>query len=106
MVRLLPHVSGPVDNETNETQEQKISDLNQLYVLYNTEVLPYMAYVDNTGLAVADAQKGSIIVPDGSGAIINFDNGKTDMGATAVNKPYYGRDEAFISKAVLEETQD
>ena len=90
----------------NETQEQKISDLNQLYVLYNTEVLPYMAYVDNTGLAVADAQKGSIIVPDGSGAIINFDNGKTDMGATAVNKPYYGRDEAFISKAVLEETQD
>ena len=91
----------------NETQEQRIADLNQLYVIYNAEVLPYMAYVDNTGdEAAINPQKGSIIVPDGSGAIINFDNGKTDMGATAVNKPYYGRDEAFISKAVLEETQD
>lgn len=90
----------------SETQEQKISDLNQLYVLYNAEILPYMAYVDNSKCELDEAQKGSIIVPDGSGAVINFDNGKTDMGATAVNKPYYGRDEAFVSKAVLEETQD
>ena len=89
----------------NEVQEQKISDLNSLYVLYNVEVLPYMCFVDNNNIAAAEAQKGSIIVPDGSGAIIKFDNGKTDMGATAVNKPYYGRDEAFVSKSVIEETQ-
>ena len=89
----------------NEVQEQKISDLNSLYVLYNIEVLPYMCYVDNNDYSALEAQKGSIIVPDGSGAIIKFDNGKTDMGATAVNKPYYGRDEAFVSKSVIEETQ-
>ena len=89
----------------NEVQEQKISDLNSLYVLYNVEVLPYMCFVDNSDVNALEAQKGSIIVPDGSGAIIKFDNGKTDMGATAVNKPYYGRDEAFVSKSVIEETQ-
>lgn len=89
----------------NGTQQYKIADLNEIYILYNIEVLPYMTYIDNKGLAVADRQKGSIIVPDGSGAIINFDNGKTDMGATAVNKNYYGKDEAFVSKAVNEDVQ-
>ena len=89
----------------NDLQSYKISDLNEIYILYNIEILPYMTYVDNNGIAVSERQKGSIIVPDGSGAIINFDNGKTDMGATAVNKTYYGRDEAFVSKSVLEDTQ-
>ena len=90
----------------NETQSQKISDLNKTYILYKMEAFPYMAYVDNKGLDVSESQKGSIIIPDGSGATITFDNGKTDMGATAVNKPYYGRDEAFVSTSVLEETED
>ena len=91
----------------NDAIEQRIADLNKLYIIYNIEVLPYLAYVDNSKVAdVSEFQKGSIIVPDGSGAVINFDNGKTEMGATAVNRPYYGRDEVFVSKSLLEETQD
>lgn len=86
--------------------EQTIKDLNSKYILYKADIFPYMAYVDNTGLLAVDSQKGQIIVPDGSGAIINFDNGKTEMGATAVNQAYYGRDKAFVSQSVLEDTKD
>lgn len=43
---------------------------------------------------VSSKEEGYIIVPDGSGAIIEFNNGKTG----AVNATYYGKDLAYPAK--------
>ncbi len=55
------------------------------YQIYSVSLCPYMTYVDTT-------QEGYIIVPDGSGAKINFNNGKVGT----VSGRYYGNDNAYV----------
>ena len=55
------------------------------YQLVELKLCPFMTQVNNT-------QEGYIVVPDGSGAIINFNNGKT----STVSGIYYGKDNAYV----------
>lgn len=67
--------------------------INGKYQMVNIKICPYMTNVDET-------QDGYIIVPDGSGAIINFNNGKT----STVSANYYGKDLAYVDVVKTEET--
>lgn len=81
-----------------------VGTYNSRYSYTNIKVLPYMNYVE-----VKDEdnkETGMIVVPDGSGAIINFNNGKSNMLATAVNAQYYGKDLTYTSTIIEEETMD
>ena len=62
------------------------------YYLVDIDLLPYFG--------AANHEDGYIFVPDGSGALINFNNGKT--AATSYYAMVYGADE---SRRVLSETQ-
>lgn len=81
-----------------------IGTYNNRYSYTNIKVLPYMNYEE-----VEDEnnkETGMIVVPDGSGALINFNNGKANMLATAVNSQYYGKDLTYTSTIIEEETED
>jgi len=91
---------------------KELSEYNNSCILDNIEVLPYMTYTNNViteevaGVETEVDQEGMIIVPDGSGAIIEFNNGKEAMGASGVNQNYYGKNLVFTSEAMQEETED
>lgn len=84
--------------------ENDISQMNDRYELSGIKVLPYMTYFDNSLLS--EKETGMIVVPDGSGALINFNNGKSNMLATAVNSSYYGNDMTYTTTYIEEETMD
>lgn len=66
--------------------------INGDYVITTTQICPYITEVDDT-------QEGYMIVPDGSGAIIEFNNNKT----STVSAPYYGKDRAYVAPMKQEE---
>lgn len=72
-------------NEIEEEEEDPESTLGVLRLLDIT-LLPYFG-------AAPKGEKGYIFVPDGSGAIINFDNQKSN---TIYNQYVYGRDESVV----------
>lgn len=49
--------------------------------------------------------EGIIVIPDGSGAIINFNNNKGSLNYAAYNKQIYGRDMAFVLDMKPEDVQ-
>lgn len=59
-------------------------------LIRDIEVLPYFG-------AGSSEDNGFIFVPDGSGAVINFNNGKSGSGKYYAN--IYGRDESFYLKS-------
>jgi len=59
--------------------------IDGIYQIVDLKICPFMTQEDNT-------QDGFIIVPDGSGAVINFNNGKT----STVSGVYYGQDNAYV----------
>ena len=68
-----------LDNELLVEHLHKL--INGEYQLVELKLCPFMTQVDNT-------QDGYIVVPDGSGAVINFNNGKT----STVSGTYYGKE--------------
>lgn len=72
-------------NEIEEEEEDPESTLGVLRLLDIT-LLPYFG-------AAPKGEKGYIFVPDGSGAIINFDNQKSN---TVYNQYVYGRDKSVV----------
>lgn len=72
-------------NEIEEEEENPESTLGVLRLLDIT-LLPYFG-------AAPKGEKGYIFVPDGSGAIINFDNQKSN---TVYNQYVYGRDKSVV----------
>lgn len=69
---------------------------NTDYPIVNLQVLPYFAS-GNTD------EKGYILVPDGAGGIINFNNGKT--GQQTYQSDVYGWDYGINRKMVVDETK-
>lgn len=67
--------------------------INGTYLVTNIKICPYMTNVDET-------QDGYMIIPDGSGAIIEFNNGK--IGTVSAN--YYGSDLAYVSPVAVEKS--
>ena len=49
---------------------------------------------------------GSIILPDGCGAVIEFNNHAEDRGASAYNNVIYGSDESFLVNNLTAQTPD
>lgn len=86
--------------------EMKIDDINTKYQLLNITVLPQMTTSDSKTKDPVTGEDGYLLIPDGSGAIINFGNGKYELGYEGVNKQYYGADNSFSSKAKPEDTKD
>lgn len=60
--------------------------INGKYQIISVKICPYMTYLDST-------QQGYTIVPDGSGAIIEFNNGKN---GSSISGNYYGKDGAYV----------
>ena len=83
------NVSEKLDKET----DKDYSMINGRYLITDIKICPYMTNVDET-------QDGYIIVPDGSGAIIEFNNGKT--GTVSAN--YYGNDLAYVQPVAVEQS--
>lgn len=85
-----------VDSSNVKNKLQKddsmYSMINGDYVLTTAKICPYITEVDNT-------QTGYMIVPDGSGAVINFNNNKI----ATVSASYYGQDMTYVNPMQQEE---
>lgn len=57
------------------------------------DIMPH--FTSNNSLS----SEGQIIIPDGSGAIINFNSSKDDLNYSAHIKPIYGADKAFTNRS-------
>ena len=79
--------------EKLDPTDKDYSMINGRYLITDIKICPYMTNVDQT-------QEGYIIVPDGSGAIIEFNNGKT--GTVSAN--YYGNDLAYVQTVAVEQS--
>ena len=79
--------------EKLDPTDKDYSMINGRYLITDIKICPYMTNVDQT-------QDGYIIVPDGSGAIIEFNNGKT--GTVSAN--YYGNDLAYVQTVAVEQS--
>ena len=86
------NVNEKLDKNSEEDKEE-YNMINGRYLITDIKICPYMTNVDQT-------QDGYIIVPDGSGAIINFNNGKTGT----VSADYYGRDMAYVRPVAVEKS--
>ncbi|MFW5987859.1 MAG: DUF5696 domain-containing protein [bacterium] len=75
----------PTDEVLYPKEVIDITGQNHSFPLLNIGVLPHFSAADNQ-------DEGYIFVPDGSGALINLNNGKTD--ASDYNEPIYGQDYA------------
>lgn len=66
------------------------------YPIYNLSVLPYFG-------AAGTSEKGYLLVPEGGGALIDFNNGKTAQSSYYSN--LYGWDMALDRDAIVHETK-
>lgn len=81
-------------DSTNVTEDDPMyKDINGVYQISEISLCPYMTREDGS-------QSGYIIIPDGSGAVINFNNGKT----STVSASYYGKDLAYVDDVKVEDT--
>ena len=81
-----------------------IGTFNKSFTYTNINVLPYMTYQEVTD--PNNKETGMIVVPDGSGAIINFNNGKSDLNADGLNSVFYSSDMTYVANANKEATMD
>lgn len=74
------------------------NEKGQAYRVVSIDVLPYFTSVKQ------NTEQGYFVIPDGSGAIMNFDNGKYDY--SAYSKRVYTTDLAFTSYTLNSSTTD
>ena len=65
------------------------------------DIIPMFASTYN-----ATEGAGQIVLPDGSGSVIEFNNHAEDRGASAYNHVIYGSDEAFLVNNLTAQTPD
>ena len=75
-------VDGAFQAEVVTNEIQRIGD--NAYEVVNIKLLPYFG-------AANDKTDGELLVPDGSGALIKFNNGKNHPGINFYNSQVYGR---------------
>ncbi len=68
------------------------------YILTGIRVLPELTTADNLG-------SGMMVIPDGSGAFIRFNNNKAVLNYSAYSKSVYGDDYAFLKRSQPESVQ-
>ena len=78
-------------------------------LLPNVDILPYFTAVNDTKVDEVTNETtntdGYILIPDGSGAIMNFNNGKTTY-TQYLSKRVYSTDTAFASEVKQVEKED
>lgn len=82
-----------IDSSNVSKDDPEYGLINGRYVITDVKICPYMTNADDT-------QDGYIIVPDGSGAVINFNNGKIGT----VSSTYYGSDLAYVNTVSVEKS--
>ena len=82
-----------IDSTNVSKDDPDYNLINGVYQMVDIKICPNMTNANDT-------QQGYIIVPDGSGAIINFNNGKT----STVSATYYGKDMAYVDVVKTEDT--
>lgn len=82
--------SNVKDYFDEDSEEYKL--INVPYYVASIKVCPNLTTVDDT-------QQGYMVIPDGSGAIINFNNGKT----STISANYYGKDLAYVDGVKTED---
>ena len=79
------------------------------YPITNVDILPYFTAVNDTKVDEVTNETtntdGYILIPDGSGAIMNFNNGKTTY-TQYLSKRVYSTDTAFASEVKQVEKED
>lgn len=71
------------------------------YMITSMELLPYFTAIKSSN---NKANQGYMVIPDGSGVIMEFNNGKANYGA--YSKRIYSSDLAFTSYTVKADTSD
>lgn len=84
-----------INNSITEYSDSKLAEIS----LY-----PYFGAAIDIDPVSNTENEGYLVVPDGSGAIINFNNGKTS--ARSYSKRLYGRDLAYLPYEMPEEQED
>jgi len=84
-----------INNSIKEYSESKLAEIS-LYPYFGSAI--DIDPISNT------ENEGYLVVPDGSGAIINFNNGKTS--ARSFSKRVYGRDLAYLPYEMPEEQEN
>jgi len=80
-----------------EVWEDPDTDPEKKQTVMSVSLLPFM------GAAGSD-DEGYLVIPDGSGALIHFNNGRT--GAAIYQQDVYGRDDALIIRKAATSTYD
>ena len=79
------------------------------YPITNVDILPYFTAVNETKIDEETSESvetdGYILIPDGSGAIMNFNNGKTTY-TQYLSKRVYSTDNAFASEVKQVDKED
>lgn len=76
------------------------SNYNHDYIMSSIQVLPQLT----TSYDVAG--EGMMVIPDGSGAVIQFNNQKAILNYSPYSKSVYGVDRAFVQKRAPEDVEE
>ncbi len=82
-----------VDSTNVSKDDPEYGIINGRYQIVNVKICPNMTNVDSS-------QDGYMIIPDGSGAIIKFNNKKISN----ISANYYGKDLAYVDPVKIEES--
>lgn len=82
------------------------SDHKALNSIYNHDaIITSIQFLKEMTTSHDVTGEGMMVIPDGSGAIINFNNGKPDLNYTGYSKRLYGDDKSFVVDRESEEVE-
>lgn len=97
---ILATIMGNTLKDSDDGNRKDPTDkYNHDYIMYAIEVLPELTTIRD------ENAQGMMVIPDGSGAIINFNNGKAKYNYSPYTANVYGYDRAFSLDSQPEQTQ-
>lgn len=97
---ILATIMGNTLKDADNGNEKDPTDkYNHDFIMYAIEVLPELTTLRD------DKAEGMMVIPDGSGAIINFNNDKAKYNYTPYTANVYANDHAFSLETQPEQTQ-